>query len=139
MVRINLVDPKKLADQHLLAEHVEILMLLGYVRRNQSEKDIPSKYCLGKGHITFFKNKLLYLKKRHDLIKAEMGKRGFRSKKAINLRPYGENLKKDWSPTLKDRGIITKRIIWKIKNKPNYYKYYGKDKSLYFFKKLLAE
>ena len=39
MVRINLVEPKKLADQHLIAEYDEILMLLGYVRRYPEVKD----------------------------------------------------------------------------------------------------
>ena len=75
MVRINLINPKKLADQHLVAEHNEILMLLGYVRKHPMCLNIPETYCLGRGHIKFFKNKLLYLKKRHELIKKEMIKR----------------------------------------------------------------
>jgi hypothetical protein len=33
MVRVNLISPSKLADQHLIAEYDEILMLLGYVHR----------------------------------------------------------------------------------------------------------
>ena len=33
MVRINLIHPKKLADQHLIAEYNEILMLLGHVKK----------------------------------------------------------------------------------------------------------
>ena len=72
MVRVNLIHPKSLADQHLIAEYDEILMLLGYVRRYPKKENIPEKYTLGKGHIKFFKDKLLYLKKRHELIKEEM-------------------------------------------------------------------
>jgi deoxyribonuclease (pyrimidine dimer) len=64
MVRINIINPKYLTDQHLIAEYVEILMLLDYAKKN-SPCNIPKKYCLGKGHIKFFSNKVLYLKKRH--------------------------------------------------------------------------
>ena len=63
MVRINLINPKKLTDQHLIAEYNEILMLLGYVKKYPKLEKIPSKYNLGKGHMLFFKNKLKYLKK----------------------------------------------------------------------------
>ena len=61
MVRINLVHPKKLADQHLIAEYNEILMLIGYVRKYPPLENIPDSYKLGKGHVKFFKNKLDYL------------------------------------------------------------------------------
>ena len=74
MVRVNLIPPRKLADQHLIAEYNEILMLLGYVRKYPMTEEIPKNYCLGKGHIKFFKNKLLYLKKRHENLKNEMKK-----------------------------------------------------------------
>jgi len=85
MVRINLINPKKLADQHLIAEYDEILMLLGYVKKYPRLGKIPGKYSLGKGHILFFKNKLKYLKKRHELIKLEMKKRGLMQRKPSNL------------------------------------------------------
>ena len=68
MVRINLIKPEKLSDQHLIAEYNEILMFFGYVRKYPKLNKVPLKYCLGEGHILFFKNKLLYLKKRHELI-----------------------------------------------------------------------
>ena len=58
MVRINLINPRYLADQHLIAEYDEILMLLGYVKRYPKIDDIPTNYCLGKGHIRFFKDKI---------------------------------------------------------------------------------
>ncbi|MBN1157597.1 endonuclease, partial [Candidatus Woesearchaeota archaeon] len=83
MVRINLVEPKKLTDQHLVAEYNEILMLIGHVRKHPEIKAMPKEYILGKGHILFFKNKLVYLKKRHELIKNEMLRRGFKPKKTI--------------------------------------------------------
>lgn len=58
MIRINLIDPVKLSDQHLIAEYNEILMLLGYVRKYHKVENIPENYKLGTGHIKFFKKKL---------------------------------------------------------------------------------
>jgi deoxyribonuclease (pyrimidine dimer) len=111
MVRINLIKPKQLADQHLIAEYNEILMLLGYVRKYPSMDSIPEKYCLGKGHIKFFKNKLIYLKKRHEEIKKEMKKRGFATNKTITLEEFNKELKKDWKARKKDKYRILALIL----------------------------
>ncbi len=137
MVRINLIHPKKLADQHLVAEYTEILMLLGHVRKFPHLKDIPKEYTLGKGHIKFFKDKLKYLKKRHELIKKEMKKRGFVPKKTIDLKDFAEHLLGDWSPSFDDINKIKKRLKEKIELKPTFYKYHRKNKKKEFFLNLL--
>jgi deoxyribonuclease (pyrimidine dimer) len=103
-------------------------MLLGYAKKYPEMKNIPRNYCLGKGHIKFFKNKLKYLEKRHGFIRDEMKKRGFVPKLKANLKGCNKNLCKDWKPCKKDFDIIKKRIVWKIKQKPNFYKYYGERK-----------
>lgn len=141
MVRINLVNPKNLADQHLIAEYNEILMLLGYVKKYSKIKndEIPKDYCLGKGHIKFFKNKLLYLKKRHELIKKEMQNRGFKTNHSINLQSFKKELIHDWKPNKQDKEIIKNRIIQKLKKKPKYYKYRGAKQSCSFFIKLINQ
>ena len=139
MVRINLIDPKALADQHLVAEYNEILMLLGYVRKNPEPKDIPKDYCLGKGHIIFFKDKLWYLKKRHEKLKTEMKKRGFNPEKTIKLKEFSKKLCNDWVPKKKDKDMIKKRLIEKIRKKPGYYRYYSKEKSVNFFVRLVKD
>ena len=57
MVRVNIINPKYLADQHLRAEYLEIIMLVTYVRKHPKiKKELPKKYCLGTGHILFFKD-----------------------------------------------------------------------------------
>ena len=137
MVRINLIKPEKLADQHLIAEYNEILMLLGYVKRYPEPKDIPEEYTLGKGHIKFFKNKLTYLKNRHETVKKEMVKRGFATNKAIDLNEFNEVLHNNWTPKDKDKEIIKQRIREKINLKPNDYKYYGINKPKKFFLEML--
>ena len=137
MVRINLINPKKLADQHLIAEYNEILMLLGYVRKYPMNKDIPESYCLGRGHIKFFKNKLLYLKKRHENLKKEMRRRGFTAQKKISLSEFPNKLKNDWKPSSKDFIIIKERLREKIFLKPDYYRYYKVYRNKRFFIDLL--
>ena len=109
MVRINLIEPKKLTDQHLVAEYNEILMLFGYVKKHPETYEIDHDYCLGKGHIRFFKDKLLYLKKRHELIKEEMHRRGFQKNKTINLNNFPKNLRNDWKPKQEGFKIIKRR------------------------------
>lgn len=135
MVRINIINPRYLADQHLVAEYNEILMLLGYVERSPelNIKKIPGKYKLGTGHILFFKNKLKYLDKRFIIIKKEMKKRGFSGNLKIDLSSFRKNLVNDWKPTNKDKEIIKERLIYKINLKPNYYRYYKEKKPKEFF------
>jgi deoxyribonuclease (pyrimidine dimer) len=143
MVRINIVNPKVLADQHLVAEYDEMLMLLGYVERYPEIKiingksEIPEKYTLNKGHMKFFKDKLKYLKNRHELLKTEMRARGFKPTKNIDLNKYPKNLHNDWKPDKNDYKIIIERITWKINKKPTYYRYYGVYKDKNFLIKLL--
>jgi len=139
MVRVNLISPKLLSDQHLIAEYNELLMLRGYIKKYPKLTEIPKNYCLGKGHMMFFKNKAGYLKQRHEQIKMEMKKRGFATRVNFNISQLPKNLIKNWKPKHGDLNIIKARIIWKINNKPNYYRYYGEKKSKNFFLDLLKD
>ncbi|MFH1325584.1 MAG: pyrimidine dimer DNA glycosylase/endonuclease V [archaeon] len=139
MVRINLLNPEKLSDQHLIAEYNEILMLLGHVKKFPEIRNQPKMYTLGKGHINFFKDKLFYLKKRHEKIKKEMKRRGFKTNKKISLNEFGSKHKKPWLPTKEDFLIIKKRIKKRIGQKPNFYRHYGEKKSKNFFHKLMDD
>ena len=59
MTRINTaISVKSLTDEHLLAEHREIKRLANTKITNLN--DIPSEFCLGKGHVKFFMNKFKY-------------------------------------------------------------------------------
>ncbi len=140
MVRINLIHPEYLADQHLVAEYDEILMLLGYVKRYpEIKKPLPVEYTLGKGHILFFKDKLLYLKKRHELLKKEMRKRGFATNIVIDLTKFNKKLINDWKADKKAFSIIKDRLIYKLNLKKDYYRYYGEKKRQEFFIKLIEK
>jgi deoxyribonuclease (pyrimidine dimer) len=137
MVRINLIDPKKLADQHLIAEYNEILMLLGYVRLHPKREGIPKHYKLGAGHIKFFKDKLKYIKDRHEIIKVEMKRRNYQTNKTINLNEFSEALANDWTPRKEDFKIIKERIKEKLTLKPEFYTYEREHRPFSFFLDLI--
>jgi deoxyribonuclease (pyrimidine dimer) len=141
MVRVNIIHPRHLADQHLIAEYNEIMMLAGYVRKYpKTNKDkIPKDYTLGRGHMLFFKDKLVYLAERHEIIIGEMKKRGFNTNKNLNLKGISKNLKNSWKPSNKDKSIIKKRLVWKLTNKPEFYRYKGEKKPLRFFLKMIKD
>jgi len=138
MVRVNLISPKSLSDQHLIAEYDEILMLVSHARKHTLIREAPERYCLGKGHINFFKDKLKYLKKRHEELKKEMRKRGFKASKTVSLKNFPKEMLNAWKPCSKDKEIIRKRIAWKLRKKPKFYRYYSKHRELKFFIKLLG-
>lgn len=121
------VPPRVLADQHLIAEYRELQMVLGSLRVNdyQIKSSILVDFSLGKGHINFFKNKLIYLKRRHDDIKTEMCKRGFKHN-GVNLNIHEAPIiyHNDWTPSLVESNIIRQRLKEKLLMKPSFYKHY---------------
>ena len=131
MTRINIIPPKELMDQHLIAEIKEINQLAGsYSRSLKSKtgiKSIPPKFTLNKGHVTYFYDKGMYLHNRFNELKTEAINRKFNIQAEFKntwiTTPENYN---DWIPNEEDIKIIKERITNKINNKPNYYRYYGK-------------
>lgn len=82
MTRINLVEPKQLTDKHLLAEYKEITRPFNKVsnrlaKGTMDDVKVPSSYCLGTGHETFFFDKLMWLFDRYCCLYEELCKRNF--------------------------------------------------------------
>jgi hypothetical protein len=113
MTRVNVgIQPIELNDKHLIAEHREIKRIPNRISKgNYSLKDIPESFKLGKGHVKFFYNKLLYLKKRYENIYTECKNRGFN---VTNYISAWDNLPiklmNDYTPTDNDRTILLQRI-----------------------------
>lgn len=134
MARINSgINPKFLSDQHLIAESVEITMITGNLRKNNYEikGDIPEKYCLGKGHMNFFKNKLIYLWHRINEVNAEMKRRGFNPGTKIDLFEFNQMLpSQPFIPSISDSNLVRERIVDRLRNpkkaKPGFHKFHGK-------------
>jgi len=132
VVRINLVPPSELTDQHLIAEHDEILMLCGALQRTQNSKigyqesRIASDFLLGKGHIYFFFNKGEYLHERFIQVQTEMRERGFHPTKTFPTHIWPSHLYNNYTPTQQAFEIIRERIKCRINLKPSWYRYRGK-------------
>ena len=64
MTRINIgIPPKQLTNKHLIAEHREIKRIPNVISKGKYNlKSIPPEFTLGKGHVSFFYDKLQYLK-----------------------------------------------------------------------------
>ena len=108
MTRINVVPPPELTDKHLIAEYRE-LPRVSTLARKLSEKEIVDEYCLGKGHVKFFYDKGLFLKKRFKAIVREMKARGW-NPKHTTYRPHPRGLNKDWIATAKALRLNRERI-----------------------------
>jgi hypothetical protein len=117
MTRINIaIPPAELNTRHLLAEHRELKRIPNCVSRGRFNlKSIPKEFTLGKGHVSFFYDKLEYLRKRYEDLYEECMNRNF------NVSYYGNawdnipsELMNDYTPTQKDEQIIRQRIKEKL-------------------------
>lgn len=117
MTRINVAIPvEELNTRHLIAEHREIKRIPNNVAKGRYNiKSVPKEFTLGKGHMAFFYDKLLYLKNRYEEIYKECKRRNF------NVAYYGNswndipaNLMNDYFPTKRDESIIRIRINEKL-------------------------
>ena len=130
MTRINIVPPSELTDQHLMAEYDELPRVGSFLRKSLKKGIrfvrlmIPNMYGYGKGHVSFFYNKGLYLKKRYNDIIKEIHKR-----KIANVPKedypvelfFPEEFINDYKPTEQELEINRKRIQDRINSNPNWY------------------
>lgn len=122
MTRINLVNVEKLSDQHLIAEYRELPRV---IKQDINIKDASETYCLGKGHMKWAKKHSLFCVKRYKEICEEMLFRGFKvnfpCKNLFALIEGKDYL--DYEPTKKDYDLSNQRILEKINQKPDWYKW----------------
>lgn len=88
MTRINLLDPEKLTDQHLLAEYRELPRIFWIVRKKLEENkkiSVWKEYKMWTWHVIFFYDKLLFLQKRLEKIIQECKKRNFKIQFVENI------------------------------------------------------
>lgn len=116
MTRINVgIHPSELPDKLLLAEHRETKRIPNAIKSGRySLEGIPDQFTLGKGHVKFFYNKLLFLLKRYNSLHKECFIRGF------NITNYCSaffdlptELEGDYIPTDRDRQLLIERITSK--------------------------
>jgi deoxyribonuclease (pyrimidine dimer) len=141
------IDPKLLADQHLIAEYKELPTIVRSLIKNDFViKGLkPNKFCLGKGHINFFKDKLFYIFKRHEFVKFECLHRNFKCYSLSILTECGfhsveechtfiPQFWNDWRPSSEDSGIvmsrITNRLLDRYSKSPYFWKLHGETLDL---------
>lgn len=125
MTRINLIDPKFLCDQHLLAEHRELTRIPNSILSGKYKLEphkISPEYILGIGHVTFFLNKIDFLFERYLQLHQECLNRNF----AVTWKfPFAVTWKfpsllkiskvnqqyEMYVPTKKDRSLNKARLI----------------------------
>lgn len=139
MTRINLVPVEELSDQHLIAEYHELPRV---AKQKISIKGAPDKYCLGKNHMKWARKHLLFTLSRYYSICDEMYHRGFAVK-----YPYVEFLDfclaspiakefvwRNYNLTEEDTALSRNRLIEKYRLRPDWYRWTGRCKPLYYRK-----
>lgn len=137
MTRINLIPVEELTDQHLFTEWRELPRIFTNVRKaikagkTPHNFKIPTKFVLGTGHMTFFYNKLLFLRKRHDEIIDEICNRGsheLSTYESISLEGYPSVWLKDYVPNTDEIELSRSRIKEKLDMKKDikFYTFWGK-------------
>lgn len=119
MTRINVVDPKTLSREHLIAEYREITRVPGNLKKSLNRKskpfslqEIPSEYTLGTGHVKFFYDKMQYLEKRFLSLVDEMVRREYnpQHRDGSIFRTCPPNFYNDYKPTADAVKINKQRI-----------------------------
>lgn len=119
MTRINVGIPaKELTNKHLIAEHRELKRIPNVVAKGRYNlKNIPEEFTLGKGHVSFFYDKLGYLKERYIDLYNECISRGFNVQNYLpSWNGVPEKLMNGYTPTDKDVYIIRERIAERLAN-----------------------
>lgn len=115
MTRINLIDPKFLCDQHLLAEHRELTRIPNCLltgKYSLEGKHIPTSYVLGTGHVTFFFNKIDFLFERYLQLHQECLNRNFAvTWKFPTLLSFKDSDNIQYTVTKQDRSLNKARLI----------------------------
>lgn len=124
MTRINVYRPQFLSNSHLLAEYRELPRIPNRVAGGKPYPSIPNSYRMGKGHESFFGDKIDYLHSRHLQILAEMQRRSllypnrFSGEYVINIDDTCREVQRErpdlynwWTPCTTDMLINLERVI----------------------------
>jgi len=134
MTRINAdIHPYDLSDQHLMAEYRELPMVPAALRRSLRTKareavlrSVPERFTLGKGHVTFWYNKLKFLDLRYKRLQKELIARNFNidPSRTSGCEGFSDEFYGDYSMSSRDLKIINERLSSRIDMKPGWYKHY---------------
>ena len=150
MTRVNLVYVQNLADQHLFAEWRELKMVPAALRRSLKTipvrtllKSISARYTLNTGHVSFFFNKMRFLQQRYEDLTQELHDRCYdisqHNSSEIFLQEIpSEFTNVDWQPDSDEIAINVDRIVIRLNERPDWYKYYGTTMPPAYFEALYS-
>ena len=134
MTRINLIPVKELSDQHLIAEYRELPRV---IKQKIDISKAPEKYCLGKGHVKWAKKHSLFCLDRYNQLCNEMVYRNFNisygawTLEEVYCMQPPESIILSYKPNEKDIELSRSRIIEKIKQKPDWYRWTNRPRPDY--------
>ena len=135
MTRINVIDPRKLTDQHLMAEYRELprVFALSGAAIDRNVK-VPKNYTMGAGHVKFFYDKTPWLAQRHSLIVNELKRRGYNLGFTLSLVPVEGYPPSNWSPSLVDVEVNMERLRLRLREKNGtFYTHYKQPVGMDFY------
>ena len=109
MTRINLIHPRSLTDQHLIAEYREIVRLKRPIDAGWTG-ELPNGYVLGAGHVRFFYDKEGWLWDRFESLKHAMEMRAY----AVNLPNVFSKYECSWEPSRDEIMLNVERIVERV-------------------------
>ena len=132
-MRINIIPVQELADQHLFAEFREIKMLPKMFLKSYNTPTgiqfnrIKQSYTLNAGHGYFFYNKFKYIERRFKELSEEVLARGYKTASFdFDLSKIPVAFFNDYTPTFEEQQVNVERILLRINDKPNWYKFHSK-------------
>lgn len=116
---------EELCREHLVAEYREITRLPNNLVKSLNRKskpfnphkEIPPEYVLGKGHVKFFYDKMLFLEKRFVQLVNEMNKRGYTTNFTDSkiFARFSVGFYNDYKPTAQALELNRERIADRLK------------------------
>jgi len=123
MTRVSVGFTHQLCDKHLLKERIEVLRIPNAMKKGTAKVDlrkIPKDFRLGKLHVTFFYDKVGFLKRHYEALTAECIKRGFNPTDYSDaFEDIPSHLMNDYAPSEYDIHIVRERIADRLKSMKN--------------------
>jgi deoxyribonuclease (pyrimidine dimer) len=142
MTRINLVDPCTLSDQHLFTEWREMPRIVSGLQarltKGEFVQTVPH-FRLGTGHMLFFYDKMGFLSQRYKSICKELTRRGhgYTKYETNPFLQFDKKYMRNYVPSPTEVNISKQRLLTKLKQRPNWYRYEGQVRSPRYFKDLM--
>lgn len=127
-LRRSLVSSKKAVEADIKRGYYSTKDL-EFLARARLHQTIPSIYTLNKGHVMFFYDKLAWLKFRYEELTQELLTRGYELSDVREYDVYINDIPslfhQSFVPSTEEKKINIERIVQRLNEKPNFYRFHG--------------